>query len=137
MRIGADFGKCAATTTTPIRGKRNAIRSKRTPTELAAAHRFLDECLRNGITTASVYSTVHPTSVDAFCTAAQQRGFCMAAGKVMMDRNAPDDLRDTAQSGYEQSKALIARWHGVDRLTYVVTPRFAVTSSPAQLSRAA
>jgi guanine deaminase len=101
-----------------------------------AANRFLDECLRNGVTTASVYCTVHPTSVDAFCTAAQQRGFCMAAGKVMMDRNARDDLQDTAQVGYEQSKALIARWHGVDRLTYVVTPRFAVTSSPAQLEAA-
>ena len=102
----------------------------------AAAHRFLDECLRNGITTSSVYCTVHPTSVDAFCTAAQQRGFCMAAGKVMMDRNAPDDLRDSAQTGYEQSKALIERWHGVGRLTYVVTPRFAVTSSPGQLEAA-
>ena len=63
-----------------------------------AANRFLDECLRNGITTASVYCTVHPASVDAFCTAAQQRGFCMAAGKVMMDRNARDDLQDTAQA---------------------------------------
>ena len=100
------------------------------------AHRFLDECLRHGITTSSVYCTVHPASVDAFCSAAQARGFCMAAGKVMMDRNAPDDLRDTAESGYAQSKALIARWHGVGRLTYVVTPRFAVTSSPGQLEAA-
>jgi guanine deaminase len=102
----------------------------------ATAHRFLDECLRNGITTASVYCSVHPTSVDAFCAAAQSRGFCMVAGKVMMDCNAPDAVTDTAQSGYQQSKALIARWHGVDRLTYAVTPRFAVTSSPAQLEAA-
>src|SRR5262245_6740993 len=102
----------------------------------ATAHRFLDECLRNGITTASVYCTAHPTSVDAFCTDAQSRAFCMAAGKVMMDRNAPDTVVDTAQSGYDQSKALIARWHGVDRLTYAVSPRFALTSSPAQLEAA-
>ena len=102
----------------------------------ATAHRFLDECLRNGITTASVYCSAHPTSVDAFCAAAQSRAFCMAAGKVMMDCNAPDAVKDTAQSGYEHSKALIARWHGVDRLTYAVTPRFAVTSSPAQLEAA-
>jgi guanine deaminase len=66
---------------------------------------------------------VHATSVDAFCAAAQARGFCMAAGKVMMDRNARDDLRDTAESGYRQSKDLISRWHGVGRLTYAVTPR--------------
>ena len=100
------------------------------------ANRFLDECLRNGITTSSVYCTVHPASVDAFCAAAQARGFCMAAGKVMMDRNARDDLTDTAESGYRQSKDLISRWHGVGRLTYAVTPRFAVTSSPAQLEAA-
>ena len=100
------------------------------------ANRFLDECLRNGITTSSVYCTVHAASVDAFCAAAQARGFCMAAGKVMMDRNVRDDLRDTAESGYRQSKDLISRWHGVGRLTYAVTPRFAVTSSPAQLEAA-
>ena len=100
------------------------------------AHRYLDECLRNGITSASVYCTVHPGSVDAFCAAAQSRGFAMAAGKVMMDRNAPDAVKDTAETGYAQSKALIERWHGVGRLTYAITPRFAVTSSPAQLEAA-
>jgi guanine deaminase len=100
------------------------------------ANQFLDECLRNGITTASVYCTVHPQSVDAFFEAAQARGFRMAAGKVLMDRDVPDNLRDTAQRGYDESKALIARWHGVDRLTYAVTPRFAVSSSPAQLDAA-
>lgn len=101
-----------------------------------AANRYLDECARNGITTASVYCTVHPQSVDAFFTAARARGFAMAAGKVMMDRNSPPDLIDTAQTGYDESKALIARWHGVDRLTYVVSPRFAVTSTEAQLEAA-
>jgi guanine deaminase len=100
------------------------------------ANQFLDECLRNGITTASVYCTVHPQSADALFEAAQARGFRMAAGKVMMDRGVPDNLKDTAQQGYDESKALIARWHGVDRLTYVVTPRFAVSSSPAQLDTA-
>ncbi|MGC8045164.1 guanine deaminase, partial [Salmonella enterica] len=82
-----------------------------------AANRYLDECARNGITSASVYCTVHPGSVDALFTAAQARGFAMAAGKVMMDRNAPADLSDTAQAGYDESRALIERWHGVDRLT--------------------
>jgi guanine deaminase len=101
------------------------------------AHVFLDECLRHGTTSASVYCTVHPHSVDAFFTAAQQRGFCVAAGKVMMDCNAREDLLDTAERGYEESKALIARWHGSGRLSYAVTPRFAVTSSAAQLEAAA
>jgi guanine deaminase len=102
----------------------------------ATARLFLDELIRNGTTTVSAYCTSHPVSVDAFFTAARQRGMCVAAGKVMMDRNAPDALLDTAQSGYDDSQALIARWHGVDRLIYVVTPRFAASSTPAQLEAA-
>jgi len=101
-----------------------------------AAGFFLDECLRNGITTSSVYATVHPGSVDAFFEAASARGLRMACGKVLMDRNAPDALRDTAQTGYDQSKALIERWHGIGRNIYAITPRFAPTSSPAQLEAA-
>jgi len=94
---------------------------------------YLDQALRNGTTTASVYATVHPQSVDAFFAAAAERNMCMAAGKVMMDRNAPDNLCDTAQSGFDDSKALLERWHGRSRLVYALTPRFAVTSSPEQL----
>ena len=97
---------------------------------------FLDELLRNGTTSAMVYATVHPESVDAIFEAARERGMCIAAGKVLMDRNCPDFLRDTADSGYEQSAALIERWHGKDRLLYAVTPRFAATSSERQLELA-
>jgi guanine deaminase len=103
----------------------------------AMAEHFLDLALRNGTTTASIYCTVHPQSADAFFAAAEARGMRMAAGKVMMDRNAPDGLTDTAQCGYDDSKALIARWHGRGRLSYAVTPRFAVTSTPEQLEAAA
>jgi len=97
---------------------------------------FLDELLRNGTTTALVYATVHPESADAFFTAAHARGARMIAGKVLMDRNCPEFLRDTADAGYAQSKALIARWHGRDRLGYAVTPRFAPTSTDRQLELA-
>jgi guanine deaminase len=97
---------------------------------------FLDELLRNGTTTALVFGTVHPQSVDAFFEAAYGRGLRMIAGKVLMDRNAPDALKDTPESGYVQSRALIERWHGKGRLAYAVTPRFAPTSSPEQLALA-
>lgn len=97
---------------------------------------FLQELLRNGTTSAAVYATVHPQSADAIFAAAQAKGMRLAAGKVMMDRHCPESLRDTAQSGYDQSKALIARWHGRGRLSYAVTPRFAVSSSEAQLEAA-
>lgn len=96
---------------------------------------FLDELLRNGTTTAMVFGTVHPESVEAFFKEAQQRKLRMIAGKVMMDRNCPDDLSDTAESGYSESKALIEKWHNVDRLSYAVTPRFAPTSTPEQLAK--
>jgi len=101
------------------------------------AARYVAENLRHGITTAAVFGTVHPQSVDALFEAAQQHDLRMIAGKVLMDRNAPAGLRDDAQRGYDDSKALIRRWHGRGRLAYAVTPRFAATSTPAQLEAAA
>jgi guanine deaminase len=97
---------------------------------------FLDELTRCGTTTAMVYCTVHPPSVDAFFAAAEKRGARMIAGKVMMDRDAPEALMDTPQRGYDESKALIERWRGRGRLGYAITPRFAVTSTQAQLEAA-
>lgn len=97
---------------------------------------FLEECLRNGITTSCVYCTVFPQSVDALFEEAQRLGLRTAAGKVMMNRNAPDDLLDTAQSAYDDSRSLIEKWHGKERLMYAITPRFAATSTPEQLDAA-
>ena len=97
---------------------------------------FLKELLRNGTTTALVFGTVHKQSVDAFFEAAEALNLRMIAGKVLMDRNAPDYLTDTTESGYSDSKELIERWHGKGRLHYAVTPRFAPTSTPEQLTLA-
>ncbi|WP_338849370.1 guanine deaminase [Massilia sp. W12] len=97
---------------------------------------YLQQLLASGITTAAVYCTVHPASVDAFFEAAQARNLRMIAGKVLMDRHAPDFLLDAAQSGVEQSEALLQKWHGKGRALYAITPRFAPTSSPAQLQLA-
>ncbi|HSV00522.1 MAG TPA: guanine deaminase [Roseiarcus sp.] len=97
---------------------------------------FLDELFRSGTTTALVYCSVHPQSVEAFFTEAEARGARMIAGKVMMDRDAPEALMDTAERGYDESRALIERWRGRGRLDYAITPRFAVTSTHAQLEAA-
>ena len=94
---------------------------------------FLDLLLANGTTTAAVYCTVHPESADAFFAESSARNLRMIAGKILMDRNAPDSVRDTAQSGYDETKFLIEKWHGQGRNLYAVTPRFAPTSTPAQL----
>ncbi len=97
---------------------------------------FLRESLRNGVTTSAVHCTVHSASVDALFKEALALGLRTIAGKVLMDRNAPPKLLDTATIGYDESKALIARWHGRERLMYAITPRFAATSTPAQLEAA-
>jgi len=97
---------------------------------------FLDELLHNGTTTALVFATVFPQSVDAIFAAAEERNMRLIAGKVLMDRLCPDELSDDAETAYADSKALIERWHGKGRLGYAITPRFALTSSEEQLAAA-
>jgi guanine deaminase len=101
-----------------------------------AAQLYVAESLRNGITTAAVFGTVHPHSVDALFDAALARNLRTIGGKVLMDRHAPQGLLDSAQGAYDESKRLIERWAGRGRLGYAITPRFAATSSPAQLEAA-
>ncbi len=97
---------------------------------------FLNELVRNGTTTALVFCTVHRASVQAFFQAAAARRMRMAAGKVLMDRNCPEYLRDSASGGERDSRELLEEWHGRERLLYAITPRFAATSSEAQLQSA-
>lgn len=98
------------------------------------ADTYFDLLLANGTTSVCSFCTIHPESVDAYFAAAAARGMRVYGGKTCMDRNAPEGLRDNAQLAYDQSKDLLERWHGVDRLNYVVTPRFSPTSTPEQLS---
>ncbi len=98
------------------------------------ATRYLDLTRAEGTTTVASYCTIHPHSADALFEAAAARNQRIVAGKTCMDRNAPDGLRDTATSAYDDSKALIARWHGKGRATYAITPRFTPTSTPDQLA---
>jgi guanine deaminase len=97
---------------------------------------FFDELIRHGTTTAAAYCSVHPQSVDAFFSEAARRDMLMIGGKVMMDRNAPQALLDTAQSGYDQTRTGIEKWHGKGRALYAITPRFAITSTPDQMEAA-
>ncbi|MBB3173476.1 guanine deaminase [Endobacter medicaginis] len=98
---------------------------------------FLDELLRNGTTSVCAYSSVHAAAADALFAAAASRGMRLISGKTMMDRNAPPELCDTAQTGAAESVALLSRWHGQGRAGYAITPRFAITSTPAQLEASA
>ena len=100
------------------------------------AARFLERLTDHGTTTAVAYASVHASSAEALFAEAHQRNMRLITGKVLMDRNAPEGLRDTAQTGYDDSKRLIARWHDKGRLGYAITPRFAITSTPAQMEAA-
>ena len=100
------------------------------------AARYVAENLRNGITTAAVFGTVHRASVDALFEEAERHDLRIICGKVLMDRHAPAELLDTAERGYDEGKSLIERWHGRGRLSYAITPRFAATSTPEQLELA-
>ena len=100
--------------------------------EIAA--RTFDLTLAHGTTTTCAFATIHPTSVDAYFTEARKRNLRALTGKVCMDRNAPENLCDTPQSAYDDSKRLLEKWHGQGRLGYVITPRFTPTCSPGQLA---
>lgn len=97
------------------------------------ARHFFDEMVRHGTTTAAAYCSVHKTSADAFFSESLKRGMCMVAGKVMMDRNAPQGLLDTPETSYDETRAVIADWHGKGRNHVAITPRFAITSTPEQM----
>ena len=97
---------------------------------------FLDELMRNGVTTALTFATSHPASVDAFFEAAQRRQLRMISGKVLQDRHSPDGVRDQTEQSLVDTEALIRRWHNVDRLGYAITPRFAPSCTDAQLAGA-
>lgn len=100
------------------------------------ARLFLDEVIRHGTTTVAAYCSVHRSSAEAFFEESHARNMLNIAGKVMMDRNAPEAVLDTPQSSYDDTKALIAQWHGKGRQLYAITPRFAITSTPAQMEMA-
>ena len=101
------------------------------------ARHFYDEMIRHGTTTAVAYCSVHKASADAYFAEALKRGMCMIGGKVMMDRNAPQGLLDTPEMGYDETRAVIAEWHGKGRNHVAITPRFAITSTPAQMEMTA
>lgn len=98
------------------------------------AGRYLDLVLARGTTTVCSYATIHPASVDAIFGAARARGMRIYAGKTCMDRNAPRACATPRKAPIDDSKALLEKWHGTDRLSYVITPRFSPTSTPEQLA---
>ncbi len=102
----------------------------------AVAQVFLDELLRHGVTTALVFATSHPASVNALFEAAQHRHMRLITGKCLMDQHAPEGLRDDTEQSLRDTEDLILRWHGVGRLGYAITPRFVPTCSTAQLQGA-
>ncbi|MEZ5662980.1 MAG: guanine deaminase [Burkholderiaceae bacterium] len=100
---------------------------------LGVAEFFFDELQRHGVTTALTFSTSHPASVDAAFEVARRRGLRFITGKCLQDRHSPDGVRDQTEQSLIDTEDLIRRWHGVDRLGYAITPRFAPSCTEAQL----
>lgn len=107
-----------------------------------AAAFFIAELLRNGVTTALVFATSHPSSVQALFTEARAQRMRLISGLCLMDRHAPagvlnraapDGSHDATEQSLLDSQALIQQWHGQGRLGYAITPRFAPSCSEAQL----
>nr|WP_272212188.1 guanine deaminase [Marinicella sp. W31]MDC2878099.1 guanine deaminase [Marinicella sp. W31] len=94
---------------------------------------FFDEMIRHGTTTAVAYCSMHKASADAYFAEASKRNMLMLGGKVLMDCNAPEALTDTPQSAYDDTRTVIAEWHGKGRNHVVISPRFALTSSHEQM----
>ncbi|MGR6805556.1 guanine deaminase [Sphaerotilus natans] len=103
---------------------------------VAGAELFLDALLAHGTTSAVVFPTVHVSSTEALLAGAHHRGMRLITGKVLMDRHAPEGLRDDVPGAERDSRDLIRRWHGTGRLAYAMTVRFAPTSTPEQLAMA-
>jgi guanine deaminase len=104
--------------------------------EIAGA--YLDLLLAHGTTTVCSYCTIHPESVDALLHRGRGARHARAwPARPAWTANAPEGLRDTAQSAYDDSKALLSRWHGRGRLSYVITPRFSPTSTRGSSTRSA
>jgi guanine deaminase len=102
----------------------------------AGAETFLDALLAHGTTAAVVFPTVHKVAADTLLDAAAARGMRLVAGKVLMDRHAPDGLRDDVEDAERDCEDLIRRHHGQGRNAYAVTVRFAATSTREQLAMA-
>ncbi len=94
------------------------------------------ELLRNGTLSALVFSTIHAEATDIFFEEAERTGFRGIIGKTMMDRNAPELLLERPRDSYDQSRALLQKWHKRGLLRYAITPRFAPTSTPDLLEAA-
>ena len=97
---------------------------------------FLDELLKNGTTTALVLTTIFPQSVEVLFEEAQRRNMRLIAGQMLMSRNAPDFLITEPKTAYAQVREQIQKWHGNGRLSYAITPRFAITSTEEELELA-
>jgi guanine deaminase len=97
---------------------------------------FLDELQRHGVTTSLVFCSSHASSVEALMAQARARSLRLIAGKCLMDRHAPEGVRDQTEASLIETEQLIGRWQGVDRLGYAITPRFVPSCSDAQLAGA-
>lgn len=101
------------------------------------AAEFLTGLIGSGTTTAMVFGSHFVPAMDILFAAAGRRGLRLTSGLVTSDRNLPESLLITPDRAYAESSRLIKDWHGVGRLRYAVTPRFAYSAGPDLLAASA
>lgn len=94
---------------------------------------FLDQLVRNGTTTAVSYGPLFYDATDIFFEELKKRKMRFITGNIIMDENAPDSLKLSTQENYDISKKLIEKWHNTNRLSFCISPRFALACSEKML----
>lgn len=104
------------------------------PYAVGVAADFVRGLVSAGTTTALVFGAHYGPAVDALFTEASRVGLRVTSGLVVGDRLLRPELHTTPDRAYADSLALAARWHGVGRNRYAVTPRFSLSSSDELLA---
>lgn len=103
------------------------------------ARETLTNLAASGTTSALVFGSHSATAMEEFFPLAAASGLRITSGLVVSDTGLTPQLHTTPEAAYNQNVDLAQRWHGAGegRLTYAVTPRFAVSCTVAMLEACA
>jgi len=103
----------------------------------SVAGEFVTALIDAGTTTALVFGSHFASAVHVLFEAAHAHGLRITSGLVVGDRLLRPELHTTPERAYAEGRALAARWHGVGRVRYAVTPRFTLSCTEELLASCA
>lgn len=96
---------------------------------------FVRGLIRCGTMRSVVFATVHGESSCILADYLDKAGVGALVGVVGMDRNCPDNLRNTPEEAVRDTEALVARTATMPRVGAIVTPRFVPSCTPEMMTR--